>query len=284
MVYVIGNKRFSVAVDSFGAELNSIKKNGVERLWQNYDGSWDGHAPVLFPFCGHCAVKFDGKDYSTPAHGFARQCEFSYVSQTESELKLNLKSDAETKKVYPFDFSFTVTYAVKGYTLFITYEMENTGKKTLFFGCGGHESFNIDGALEDYRIEFEKEESLLRLFHNENGYLNGESVTYPESRYLNFSKVPVNNSDTLIFKGIKSRKCSLVNCAGERVATVYFNGFSNLLFWRPDGAAMICIEPWTNLPDFAGKDDREFSAKEGIYPLNAGGKSVFKRKLCYRAG
>ena len=110
MLYIIGNKCLSVAVDSFGAELNSVKKDGKELLWQNYDGSWDGHAPVLFPFCGHCAVKIDGKDYNAPAHGIVRQREFSRVFQTGTELVLTFTSSAETKKIYPYDFSFSVRY------------------------------------------------------------------------------------------------------------------------------------------------------------------------------
>ena len=50
MLYVIGNRRLSVTVNSLGAELNSVKKDGKEMLWQNYDGSWAGHSPIMFPF------------------------------------------------------------------------------------------------------------------------------------------------------------------------------------------------------------------------------------------
>ena len=71
-----------------------LKKRNVELLWQNYDGLWDGHAPVLFPFCGHCAVKLDGKDYNAPAHGIVRYHEFSRAFQTGTELVLTFKSDA----------------------------------------------------------------------------------------------------------------------------------------------------------------------------------------------
>ena len=280
MIYVIGNKRFSVAVDSFGAELNSIKKDGKELLWQNYDGSWNGHSPVLFPFCGHCAVNIGGKDYNAPAHGFVKNFEFSRISQTEKELVLCVVSNAETKKFYPFDFSFTVKYSVRATTLYIEYDVQNTGKGDMFFGCGGHESFNIDGKLESYFVEFEKEESLLRCFHDNDGYLTGETAVYPKSKFLRFKDMPVDNSETLIFKDIKSSWCKLVKNTGEITATTYFKGFSNLLFWRPDGAPVICMEPWTNLPDLIG-ETTDFRDKKGIIALSEGNNKVIKRKIKY---
>ncbi|MEG9429768.1 MAG: hypothetical protein VZQ61_02455 [Christensenellaceae bacterium] len=280
MLYIIGNKRLSVAVDSIGAELNSVKKDGKELLWQNYDGSWNGHAPVLFPFCGHCAVNIDGKDYNAPAHGMVQYHEFSRTFQTGTELVLTFTSSAETKKIYPYDFSFSVRYFVRKTTLYIDYTVKNTGNSAMYFGCGGHESFNIDGKLSQYSIEFEKEESLLRFFHDDNGYLTGESKAYPKSKFLRFKDMPVDNSETLIFKGVKSNRCKLINNKGETVAETCFKGFDNLLFWRPDGAAVICMEPWSNLPDMKG-DSTDFRTKNGIKLLEAGAEKVIKRKIIY---
>ncbi len=280
MLYVIGNKRFSVAVDSLGAELNSIKKDGKEMLWQNEDGSWAGHSPLLFPFCGHCAVIIDGKNYNVPPHGFLKRNEFNFVSQTEKELVLSFSSNENTKALYPYDFTFTVRYSVRGTALYIDYTVENKGNAEMFLGCGGHESFNIDESLDKYFIEFEKEETLLRLYSNADRCLTGETRKYPKSKFLKFKDMPIENSDTLIFKGVRSSWCKLVKNGGETVATTYFKGFKNLLFWRPKTACMVCIEPWTNLPD-AIDDKTDFRQKNGISPLAAGQKRVIKRKIVY---
>nr|MBO4517429.1 hypothetical protein [Clostridia bacterium] len=276
MLYIIGNKRLSVAVNSTGAELDSVKKDGKEILWQNYDGSWAGHSPILFPFCGKCAVNIDGKVYNAPQHGVLRRNEFTLVSQTEKELILSFSADENTKMLYPYDFTFTVRYSVRGTSLSIEYAVKNNGKTEMFFGCGGHESFNIDKPLTEYFIEFEKEEALLRLYHDENGRLTGESRLYPKSRFLKFKEVPIENSDTLIFKDIRSSWCKLVGKKGETVAKTYFKGFKNLLFWRPKTAAMVCMEPWSNLPD-AIDDNTDFRHKSGIKPLSAGETRIIKR-------
>lgn len=279
MLYVIGNRRLSVTVNSLGAELNSVKKDGKEMLWQNYDGSWAGHSPILFPFCGHCEIKIDNVIYPAPAHGFIRDCEFSLSCNTGKKLILTFTSNNATKKIYPYDFSFSVCYYVRKTTLYVNYIIKNTGKVAMFYGCGGHESFNIDGTLEDYCIEFEKEENLLRLYDDE-GYLTGKETTYPTSRLLSFEKMPVIDSKTLIFKNIESNWCKLVKNTGEIVAKTHFKGFKNLLFWRPDDSAMICMEPWTNLPDKIG-ETADFRNKEGIKALPKGEKKVIKRKIVY---
>ena len=280
MLYIIGNKRLSVAVESIGAELNSVKKDGKEMLWQNYDGSWAGHSPLLFPFCGKCAVNIDGKVYDAPQHGVLRRNEFTLVSQTEKELVLSFSANESTKTLYPYDFTFSVRYAVRGTSLYVEYTVENDGAKEMYFGCGGHESFNIDAPLDKYSIEFEKEEALLRVYHNENGYLTGKTLKYPKSKFLKFKDVPIENSETLIFKGISSSWCKLVDKNGETVAKTYFKGFKNLLLWRPKTARMVCIEPWTNLPDDID-DKNDFRRKAGIKPLASGEQCVIKRKITY---
>jgi len=42
------------------------------------------------------------------------------------------------------------------------------------------------------------------------------------------------------------------------------DGFENLLLWHAQDAKYICIEPWMNLPDTEGKENIEFSQKEGV--------------------
>ena len=71
MLHTIKDGNLSVTVNDEGAEFVNIVYNGKEKLWQNDNGSWAGHAPVFFPACGRCAVVVDGKFYSRKLHGFA---------------------------------------------------------------------------------------------------------------------------------------------------------------------------------------------------------------------
>ena len=82
MIYEIKNENISISADTFGAELHSLKFNGIEYLWQCGD-AWKRYAPILFPFiCSPKDKKYlvDGKEYMMKAnHGFARDMEFSFV-------------------------------------------------------------------------------------------------------------------------------------------------------------------------------------------------------------
>ena len=52
MEYVLKNGTLTATVESYGAELRSVVKDGAEYLWQGDPAYWAGRAPVLFPICG----------------------------------------------------------------------------------------------------------------------------------------------------------------------------------------------------------------------------------------
>jgi galactose mutarotase-like enzyme len=54
MNYEIKNKFIQVKINSFGAELNSLKRvdTNLEYLWQGNPQYWNRHSPVLFPIVG----------------------------------------------------------------------------------------------------------------------------------------------------------------------------------------------------------------------------------------
>ena len=86
-------------------------------------------------------------------HGFARDNEFGCIENTANKTVHRLVSTEETKKVYPFDFAFTVTQELSGRTLTITWKVENTGDDDMYFSVGGHPAFMIP---EQYDIVFNK--------------------------------------------------------------------------------------------------------------------------------
>ena len=51
-ITTIGKGALSASISSKGAELQSLKLNGVEYLWQADPALWGKHAPVLFPIVG----------------------------------------------------------------------------------------------------------------------------------------------------------------------------------------------------------------------------------------
>ena len=126
------NENLRVQISDHGAELSSIYDKAADReaVWIGDPAFWNRHAPVLFPFVGKVNGGFythKGVKYPMGQHGFARDNEFECIENTENKTVHRLVSTEETKKVYPFDFAFTVTQELSGRTLTITWNVENTG-------------------------------------------------------------------------------------------------------------------------------------------------------------
>ena len=281
MNYTIKNDRTSVTVTDFGAEVISVVVDGKERLWQNPTGEWAGHAPLLFPVCGHFGVTVDGVSYPIKAHGFAKRETYLLKESGEDFLTFSLASNEETKKVYPFDFIFNVTYRIKNNTLIIEYDVENPADTPLYFACGGHETFALEEDVDGYVIEFESQEKLVHYYHDKVGYLTGETREYGNGKPFPLPKDFLQEGETLIFKDIASRKVKLAHKGGKALADVTFEGFDNLLLWRQDEAKYICIEPWTNVPDYANVPDKEFSQKEGVIKVDGKSSKKLVRTISY---
>ncbi|MBQ8290924.1 MAG: hypothetical protein IJX88_00230 [Clostridia bacterium] len=281
MQYTISNGNLTVTADTLGAEIISVKKNGKEWVWQNQDGNWDGHGPLLFPVCGHFGLTVDGVFYDLPAHGFSRKSQYTLVDKGEDFLIFELRANEQTKAVYPFDFVVTVGYALTGDTLTIRFEVENPAEKTLYFACGGHESFNLDKNIGNYELRFEKTEHLVHLYHNDDGYLDGKTLDYGVCDTFVLPEDFLQEGRTLIFKDINSRKLTFAKKGGEALVEVAFDGFKNLLLWRELDSPFLCIEPWSNLPDYENAPDVEFSTKEGVFAVAPKDKKSLVRTIKY---
>ena len=111
------NEQLTIKVAEMGAELQSVKDNeGREYMWQAGE-KWPRHSPILFPIV--CSVNndtyvVDGKEYHLPRHGFARDTEFTVVSQSDEKVTLALHDSEETLKVYPYRFNLAISYRLEG--------------------------------------------------------------------------------------------------------------------------------------------------------------------------
>ena len=75
----ISNSILTVEISEHGAELQSIKKNGKEYLWQGDAKFWGRRSPVLFPNVGRVwndQYRHAGNTYEIGQHGFARDMDF----------------------------------------------------------------------------------------------------------------------------------------------------------------------------------------------------------------
>lgn len=281
MQYSIQNEHLCITADTKGGELISVQFKGKERLWQNDNGSWSGHAPLLFPFCGQFHVVVDGQEYEYRPHGFAKKSEFTLVEKGADFLTFAFSSNDQTKAYYPYDFTFFVTYKLVDDTLEVYYDVKNTGDNALYFACGAHDSFALPERVGNYQIRVEKDTVFRHYKHHKHNTLTGETQVLAEGKSFDIPESYLVNDSTVIFGHVDYNSVTLCHKDGEKIAQITFPDFQNLLVWRSENAQMLCIEPWTNLPDTEGKFDIELKDKFGVFEVGVGATKRITRSIRY---
>ncbi len=270
------NDHVRIAVKPMGAELCSLynKKNNLEYLWQAGE-AWPKHAPVLFPIVGQLKDNkyfHNGKSYTLPRHGFAREKNFSLIEEGPNRLVFRLMDDDTTHSVFPFHFIFEIEYALKEDGLMITYIVENNGSDKILFSVGAHPAFKVplkeEDNYDDYYLEFDKNENAERFLLN-NGLI--ASQTKP---FLNQSaQIAINrelfNEDALIFKKLKSNSISIKSKKHNHGICFDLNNCPYLGLWSAKGGDFVCIEPWFGIADDENSDQQLIN-KKGIQTLMPG--------------
>ncbi|HAC1790235.1 TPA_asm: aldose 1-epimerase family protein [Listeria monocytogenes] len=270
------NEVLLVEMKTAGAELTRIfhKDTGLEYLWNADSKFWGRHSPVLFPTVGKLVEDtylVDGKPYHLGQHGFARDRDFQVVEQTEKSVRFELDADEDSLAVYPYKFKLSIIYTIEKNTVAVSYEVENTDNKRIYFSIGAHPAFNLpltDGTtFEDYYLDFGTEENLETLCL-EGPYRSGEikKVVDEAARYL-----PLNydlfKNDALIFEALKQKEMTIKSDKTPHFVKVSFPEFPFVGVWTAKaGTPFLCIEPWYGIADGAG-ESVELRDKAGIEHL-----------------
>jgi len=260
-VYNLENAQLGICVDSFGAELKSLKKlaSNIEYMWDANPQYWKRTSPVLFPIVGSLnngCYRYDGKEYPMSQHGFARDMEFSLLRQTENELLFGLQSNAETKAKYPFDFSLELGYKLCENQLVISWNVLNCDNKEMYFSIGGHPAFLCPiegkGAQTECKLLFDAKEKITSAIIGDGGTLSQRTKEIPLKDGVMDITADLFDEDALIIEHNQAHKVSLCDKEGQPYLTVSFDA---PLFgvWSPakKNAPFICIEPWYGRCDSA---------------------------------
>jgi galactose mutarotase-like enzyme len=215
-------------------------------------------------------IQIDGIKYPMQRHGFARHSPFVLTDRSTNHAVFTLDYSEATLVVYPYKFSFQVAYNLQDTEITITYKVINKDAKPIFFSIGAHPAFNIPfskgGTYDDYYIEFDQIELLVKNLFDESGFFTGDTEqVYLDNRRLNLSK-DLFKDGALVFKEIKSKKVLIRNHQTPSFVSVSFEDFTALGIWAAPDAPFVCIEPWLGYADNAG-ELKEFSEKDGIQKL-----------------
>ncbi|EKZ0313702.1 aldose 1-epimerase family protein [Listeria monocytogenes] len=270
------NEVLLVEMKTAGAELTRIfhKDTGLEYLWNADSKFWGRHSPVLFPTVGRLVddtYLVDGKQYHLGQHGFARDRDFQVIEQTENTVRFELDADEDSLSIYPYKFKLSIIYTIEKNTVAVSYEVENTDNKRIYFSIGAHPAFHLpltDGTtFEDYYLDFGTEENLETLCL-EGPYRSGEikKIVEEPARYLPLSYDLFKN-DALIFEALKQKEMTIKSDKTPHFVKVSFPEFPFVGVWTAKpGTPFLCIEPWYGIADGAG-ESVELRDKAGIEHL-----------------
>lgn len=275
MRYLLENQIAMVEIESLGAELCSLIKNGIEYVWQAEAEFWPRHAPVLFPIVGRLKddeYRYGADVFRLGQHGFARDMEFDVVEYADSCLRLSLAANDQTLKAFPFLFVLQIEYMLIDSVVHVTYKVINQDDKRMFFSIGAHPGFRcpLDSAklFSDYYLEFSEVESVKALLLRD-GLIAGDEIDLlAGSRILELS-YDLFKRGALILKDLKSTFVALKSRKSGHCVTLGFAGFHYLGLWSKPQAHFLCIEPWYGIADYVDTN-QILSDKKGICTLMPG--------------
>lgn len=272
----IENEILRVSFKHKGAELSSLfdKRDGVEHMWKADPAFWPRQAPLLFPCVGESKdgkITVDGEYYPMGRHGFARHEVFTVVGEGKNHVVFELRSDPNTLRQYPFDFTFRVRHELNDAQLSTSFEVVNSGIQEMAFQLGGHPAFSVPfgtkGSFSDYKVEFGEAMNLDRHLLTEKGLYSGNERPFLNNEAGFDLFYDLFKEDALVFKNIPSKRVWIQHRDGGKRLQMDYEGFPHFGIWSVPGADYVCLEPWIGCADMHDQPD-DFFLKDNLVRLN----------------
>jgi galactose mutarotase-like enzyme len=277
---ILKNGIIEIGVNLHGAELKSLRRTdtGTEYLWCGDPAYWNRTSPVLFPFVGgvrNGVYRHEGTEYQMSQHGFARDRDFTLISQTEDAVWFGLEDDEESRGVYPFAFHLEIGYQLLENGVKVMWKVENPSEETMYFAIGAHPAFNCPLKEGDKQTDCalrlqDRDGKNLAYFINTIFGQGGTVTNAHEAVNLQEGILPVTETlfdyDAKVIEEGQTQRVSLLDGNGEEYLAVEFSA-PLVGIWSPPKkkAPFICIEPWYGRCDkdvFEGElKDREWELK-----------------------
>jgi galactose mutarotase-like enzyme len=204
--------------------LNDLKKNVR------------GGIPILFPIAGKLAgetYELDGQRYGMKQHGFARNRAWSVVQELDAvpAITLGLRSDDETRAVFPFEFEVQLTFTVSAGKLTIDQSYVNHSSRPMPLHFGFHPYFFVPNA-EKSRTTIRTDAT--QAFDNTRGVrepFRGCDLSLPEVDCFLLDHKP--------------RESTLERPDRSKVTLEMDGSFSTLVVWTLADKEYVCLEPWS---------------------------------------
>jgi galactose mutarotase-like enzyme len=241
------------AINRHGAELATVTSaDGHNWLW-DAGAAWPKHAPILFPaICRHPddSMRLDGAQYPIEQHGFTRDHLFAVEHRDDRSATLELRSNAETRARFPFEFALRVRFEATDGGLQCEFDVANLGDEAMPFALARDRIASVRISSPPRYLRRDRDGLLL-------------PKRFPLHRtYTKWCELDLDEfaNGAEILEGVGDAAVELAASAG-RTLRLEWQGFDHLTLWSKPGAKFLCLEPWLGLPAPADGvvDERERS-------------------------
>ena len=253
MIETIKNNYLEVNISTIGALLTSIKdlnNNNEELLYQIEENSWPFQDVQIFPLIGKGEYIYKNKKYEFPLrHGFIRNSSFEIKDKNEDKITLFFTSNEETYKIYPFLFTFIITFSLNEYTLNIKTKIINNDKsKDLYFAYGSHTG--LKASSKNGKISFDKDIKIKPLYKD--GLISLENEENLKTKELILNKETFKKYDTLV---LRNRYSSIIldNGFNHLVKYNFFDAPYLAIWSNMNKGEFICVEPWWGISNYTNE-------------------------------
>lgn len=245
-------------VSKYGAELQCLRCNDREYLWQGNPDHWKRRAPILFPIVGRVTddiLRIDGCEYKMNQHGFARDSEFEQIRASQFILRSNGRDN------YPYAFELSAKYTSQQNSLICEWSVVNRSNRDMHFQIGAHPAFylpdynesdEIHGFIQCYDVKGKVVNPMVV-----NHLVDGLRCSYgiPKSLLNDGAVLALTNStfedDAILMEGKQVASAALFDKNGRKILTVSCPQAEAFGIWAPakKGCSFVCIEPWCGIAD-----------------------------------
>lgn len=242
LTYILTDGDSQVAiVPERGGIITSWQISGSEIFYLDVERFNDpslsvrGGIPLLFPICGNLpedTYTLKGKTYTLKQHGFGRTLPWTVTQQSTEDgasLTLTLKSNDETRAVYPFDFQLDYIYTLKGNTLEQRFRHTNLSDQPMPFSTGTHPYFAV---TDKTNLVFDIPSSEYKIKSGSEVFAFNGQFDF-DQKEIDFAFINLTGQTATVKDGDSTLTIS------------YDKHYSTLVFWTVKGKDFYCLEPWS---------------------------------------
>ena len=232
----LGN--IAIILPEKGATVIRFCSNGTEMFYQDMENINSPERPrcgipFLFPVFGRTP---EDSMYPMAIHGFGHTSAWTIVEQREDSLRLELTANAETRRVYPFEFRVELVFSIQDGKLNIHQIYENAGEQDMPFAFGFHPYFAVSPTEVSVKVDAELEMDMLtgKPASVKN---NPVSLAFLEGASECGAFFLQAKNEAVIYEGEK------------QIHMEFDDNFNRLVFWAVRGKEFLCVEPINSSPN-----------------------------------